>query len=220
MIPNPINPLLETHYVSPQRYLDELPPSPMPLILSLAHLHNTSLLRKLLQVTSALPRLLIFTETQRRILRLDLDSYDLCVSAPPSSITRVPKWYWFGERRLIPTKNIIPSTRFLALEKHPMTESNYDFIDAILSVRRIDTAATTTISLPETDTGAPYFPETPKAFRDTLFASAATERLAILAGGVPQRLVNYLLRDLPVCVISRACFGSSVTPFWNTNSTQ
>ena len=201
MIPNPINPLLETHYVSPQRYLDELPPSPRPLILSLAHLYNTSLLRKLLQATSALPRLLIFTETQRRILRLDLDSYDLCVSAPPSSITRVPKWYWFGERRLIPTKNTVPSTVFLALENYPMTESDYDFIDAILSVRRIDTAATTTISLPEKDTGAPYFPETPKAFRDTLFASAATDRLAILAGGVPQSLMHYLRRDLPSCDI-------------------
>ena len=53
VIPNPINPYLETHYVSPQRYLDDLPPSPRPLILSVAHLHNTSLLRKLLQVTSA-----------------------------------------------------------------------------------------------------------------------------------------------------------------------
>ena len=82
-----------------------------------------------------------------------------------------------------------------------MTESDYDFIDAILSVRRIDTAATTTISLPETDTGAPYFPETPAAFRDTLFASAATERLAILAGGVPQSLIHYLRRDLPPCDI-------------------
>ena len=82
-----------------------------------------------------------------------------------------------------------------------MTESDYDFIDAILSVRRIDTAATTTISLPETDTGAPYFPETPTAFRDTIFASAATERLAILAGGVPQSLTHYLRRDLPPCDI-------------------
>ena len=82
-----------------------------------------------------------------------------------------------------------------------MTESDYDFIDAILSVRRIDTAATTTISLPETDTGAPYFPETPTAFRDTLFASAATEMLAILAGGVPQSLTHFLRRDLPPCDI-------------------
>ena len=78
---------------------------------------------------------------------------------------------------------------------------DYDFLDAILSVRRIDAAATTTISLPETDTDTPYFPETPWAFRDTLFASATTERLAILAGGVPQRLVNYLRRYLPVCDI-------------------
>ena len=48
---------------------------------------------------------------------------------------------------------------------------------------------------------APYFPETPWGFRDTLFASATTERLAILASGVPQRLVNFLRRDLPMCDI-------------------
>ena len=91
VIPNPINPHLETHYVSPQRYLDERPPFPRPLILSLAHLHKTSLLRELLQATSNLPRLMIFTETQRRILRLDLDSYNLCASAPPSSIVPVSR---------------------------------------------------------------------------------------------------------------------------------
>jgi hypothetical protein len=89
----------------------------------------------------------------------------------------------------------------MALENYPMTESGYDFIDAIMSVRRIDTAATTTISLPETDTGAPYFLETPPDFRDTLFVSATTERLTILAGGVPQRLIHYLRRDLPSCDI-------------------
>jgi hypothetical protein len=112
---------------------------------------------------------MIFTETQRRILRLDLDSYNLCVSAPPLSIARVLKWYWYGERRLIPTKNTIPSTIYLALENYPMMESDYDFLDAILSVRRLDAAATTTISLPETDTSAPYFPETPGDF-GTLFS--------------------------------------------------
>jgi hypothetical protein len=104
VIPNPIDPHLETHYVSPLRYLNERPPSPRPLILSLAHLHKTSLLRELLQATSNVPRLIIFTKTQRRILRLDLDSYNLYVSALPLSIARVPKWYWYGERRLIPTK--------------------------------------------------------------------------------------------------------------------
>jgi hypothetical protein len=94
VIPNPIKPHLETHYISPQRYLEESPPSQRPLILSLAHLHKTSLLlQKLLQATSNLPRLMIHTKTQRRILWLDLDSYKLCASAAPSSIARVPKWY-------------------------------------------------------------------------------------------------------------------------------
>ena len=82
-----------------------------------------------------------------------------------------------------------------------MTESDYDFIDAILSVRRLDAAATTTISLPDNNNSTPYFLETPWGFRDSLFASAMTERLAIRAGGVPQRLVNFLRRDLPMCDI-------------------
>jgi hypothetical protein len=82
-----------------------------------------------------------------------------------------------------------------------MTESDYDFLDAILSVCRLEAAATTTISLPETDTRAPYFSETHWGFRDTLFASATTERLVILAGGGPQRLVNFLCRDIPMCDI-------------------
>ena len=51
-----------------------------------------------------------------------------------------------------------------------MTETDYDTIDAILSVRRIDDAATTTLLLPELDPGTPYFPETPQGFRDTLLS--------------------------------------------------
>ena len=197
VISNPVNPHLQTHYVSPQRYLNERPPSPKPLILSLVHLHKTSLLRELLQATSNLPRLMIFTEHQRRILRLDLDSYNLCVSAPPFSITRVPKWYWYGERRLIPTKNTVPSTIYMALENFPMTEADYDTIDAILSVRRIDDAATTTLPLPELDPGTPYFPETPQGFRDTLFSHEMAKRLAVMAGGIPQHILGWLRRDIP-----------------------
>jgi hypothetical protein len=66
---------------------------------------------------------MIFSETQRHILRLDLDSYNLCVSAPRFSIARAPKLYWYGERRLIPIKNTIPSIIYLTLENYPMTES-------------------------------------------------------------------------------------------------
>ena len=44
----------------------------------------------------------------------------------------------------------------MALENFPMTEADYDTIDAILSVRRIDDAATTTLPLPELDPGTPY----------------------------------------------------------------
>ena len=83
-----------------------------------------------------------------------------------------------------------------------MTEADYDTIDAILSVRRLDAAATNTLPLTESDPGTtPYFPETPWGFRDTLFASETTERLAVLAGGVPQRIVDFLRRDIPICDI-------------------
>ena len=67
--------------------------------------------------------------------------------------------------------------------------------------RRLDAAATTTFPLPESDPGTPYFPETPWGFRDTLFASETTERLAVMAGGVPPRIVYFLRRDLPTCDI-------------------
>jgi hypothetical protein len=45
-----------------------------------------------------------------------------------------------------------------------MTEADYDIIDTILSVRRIDAAAATTLPLPELDPGTPYFSETPGGF--------------------------------------------------------
>jgi hypothetical protein len=79
---------------------------------------------------------------------LDLDSYNLCVSAPPFSLALVPKWYWYGEKRFIRTKNAIPFTIYLALENLSMAESDYDFTDAILLVRRLDAVTTSTISLP------------------------------------------------------------------------
>jgi hypothetical protein len=82
-----------------------------------------------------------------------------------------------------------------------MTEADYDIIDAILSVRRIDTTTTTTLLLPEVDPSTPYFPETPQVFQKTLFASETTERLAVMAGGVPQRIAVWLRRDIPPCDI-------------------
>jgi hypothetical protein len=82
-----------------------------------------------------------------------------------------------------------------------MTKADYDIIVAILSVRRLDAAATTTILLPESNPSTPYFPKTPWGFQDTLFASVTTERLTAMAGGLPQRIVNFLRRDIPMCDI-------------------
>ena len=49
--------------------------------------------------------------------------------------------------------------------------------------------------------GTPYFPETPWGFRDTIFASVTTEILAVMTGGVLQRIVNFLRTDIHMCDI-------------------
>jgi len=85
----------------------------------------------------------------------------------------------------------------MALENFPMSESDYDTIDAILSVRRIDEAATTILPLPELDPGTPYFPETPQGFRDRLLSHEMAKRLAVMAGGIPQHILGWLRRDIP-----------------------
>ena len=78
-----------------------------------------------------------------------------------------------------------------------MTKADYDTIDAILSVRRIDDAARTTLPLPELHPATPYFPETPQGFRDTLFSHEMAKRLAVMAGGIPQHILGWLRRDIP-----------------------
>ena len=75
--PNPVSPLLKTHYLTPERFLEEK------------------------------------STTSRPIL-----------SAPPNSITKIPKWYWYGERRCIPSKNKIPSHLYLGLDNYNLPESD------------------------------------------------------------------------------------------------
>jgi hypothetical protein len=49
--PNPVNPLLETRYLTPERFLEERPTTLRPILLVLPFLHNTSVFRKVLALT-------------------------------------------------------------------------------------------------------------------------------------------------------------------------
>jgi hypothetical protein len=97
--PNPVNPLLETRYLTPEQFLEEGPTTLRPILLVLPFLHNTSVFRKVLALTAESPRIVLYTATQRRIHRLPDSSFNLLLSAPPNSITMIPKWYWYGERQ-------------------------------------------------------------------------------------------------------------------------
>ena len=199
--PNPINPLLETCYLTPEQFLEDKPTTLRPILLVLPFLHNTSVFRKVLRLTAESPRVILYTATQRRIHRLADSSFNLLLSAPPNSITMIPKWYWYGERRYIPSKNTITSHLYLGLDNHSLPEQDYDYVDAILSVRRIDPESPTTITLPEVDTTTPYFPETPNSLRDTLFSQNTAATLALLAGAIPLAVRDGLSSLLPPCDI-------------------
>jgi hypothetical protein len=94
-----------------------------------------------------------------------------------------------------------------------MSETDYDHIDAILSVRRTDDAPTTTMDIPTPKLPFDYFPETPSALTGDLFSPSTITRLAVLAGGIstrvrgkarqiiPQADIPSLLRDLRYTLI-------------------
>ena len=72
-------------------------------------------------------------------------SPDLILTAPSGSITTIPKWFWYGTRRLLPVKNTLLEGISILLHNHSMSEPDYDYLDAILSVRRTDDAPTTSL---------------------------------------------------------------------------
>ena len=94
-----------------------------------------------------------------------------------------------------------------------MSETDYDYLDAILSVRRTDNAPTTTMDVPTPKLPFDYFPETPSALTGDLFSPSTITRLAVLAGGIstrvrgkarqiiPQADIPSLLRDLRYTLI-------------------
>jgi hypothetical protein len=63
---------------------------------------------------------------------------NLTMTAPSGSITTIPKWFWYGTRRLLPMKNTLLEGNSVLLQNHPMSETDYDYLDAILSTRRTD----------------------------------------------------------------------------------
>jgi hypothetical protein len=63
-------------------------------------------------------------------------SFDLIMTTFSGSITIIPKWF---TRRLLPLKNTFIEGTTTGLNNHPMSETGYDYLDAILSVRRAGT---------------------------------------------------------------------------------
>jgi hypothetical protein len=94
-----------------------------------------------------------------------------------------------------------------------MSETYYDYLDAILSVRRTVSASTATMDVPTSKLPFDLFPETPSALTGDLFSPSTIIRLAILAGGIstvvrdkarqvlPQADIPSLLRDLRYTLI-------------------
>jgi hypothetical protein len=103
--PNPLNPLLTTNYLTPEQYLEHPVETQSPIILTLTMLRNNTTLWKILTATAHLPRLLVFSSRQRAMQIVKRIQPNLIMTAPSGSITTIPKWFWYGTRRLLPTKN-------------------------------------------------------------------------------------------------------------------
>ena len=103
---------------------------------------------------------------------------NLTMTAPSGSITTIPKWFWYGTRRLLPMKNTLLEGISILLQSHPMSETDYDYLDAILSTRRTDSAPTTTMDLPTSKLPFDYFPETPSTLTGDLFSPHPPSRYA------------------------------------------
>jgi hypothetical protein len=211
--PNPLNPLLTTNYLITEQYLEHPVETQSPIILALPMLRNNTTLRRILTATAHLPRLLILTSRQRAMKFVKRLPSNLTMTAPSGSITTIPKWFWYGTRRLLPMKNTLLEGISILLQNHPMSETYYDYLDAILSTRRTDSAPTTTMDVPTSKLPFDYFPETPSALMGDLFSPSTITRLAVLAGGIstvvrdkarqvlPQADIPSLLRDLRYTLI-------------------
>jgi hypothetical protein len=103
--PNPLNPLLTINYLTPDQYLEHPVETHFPIIRILTMLRNNTTLRKLLTATAHLPRLLITSFRQRAMQIVKRIPFNLVMNAPSGSITTIPKWFWYGTRRLLPIKN-------------------------------------------------------------------------------------------------------------------
>ena len=78
-----------------------------------------------------------------------------------------------------------------------MSETDNDYLDAILSTRRTDSAPTTTMDLPTSKLPFDYFPETPSTLTGDLFSPSTVTRLAFLAGGISIRVRDKARQVLP-----------------------
>ena len=94
-------------------------------------------------------------------------------------------------------KNTLLEGISILLQSHPMSETDYDYLDAILSTRRTDSAPTTTMDLPTSKLPFDYFPETPSTLTGDLFSPSSVTRLAVLAGGISIRVRDKARQVLP-----------------------
>jgi hypothetical protein len=156
--PNPLNPLLTTNYLTPDQYLEHPVETHSAIILVLTMLRNNTTLRKILTATAHLPHLLILSSRQRAMQIVKRIPFSLVMTVPSGSITTIPKRFWYGTRRLLPIKNTFLEGISILLHNHPISETDYDYLDAILSVRRTDSASTTTIDVPTPKLPFDYYP--------------------------------------------------------------
>jgi hypothetical protein len=119
------------------------------------------------------------------------------MTAPSGSITTFPKWFWYRTHRLLPTQNTFLEGISILLHNHPMSETDYDNLDAILSVRRTDSTSKTTMDVPIPKLPFDYFPETPSALTEDLFSPSNVPRLAVLVGGISTLVRNKARQVIP-----------------------
>jgi hypothetical protein len=78
-----------------------------------------------------------------------------------------------------------------------MSETDYDYLSAILSVRRTDSESMTTMDVPIPKLPFDYFPETPSALTEDLCSPFNITRLAVLARGISTLVRNKARQVIP-----------------------
>jgi hypothetical protein len=140
------------------------------------------------------------------------------MTTPSGSITTVPKWFWYGTRRLLPINNTFLEGISILVQNHPMSETDYDYHDAILSIRKTDNTPSNTMDVPTSKLPFDYFPETPSALTGDLFSPSNVTRLAVMAGGISTVVRDKALAKFYHKQTSQASSETYDTPFSSINT--